>query len=502
MLSLLTISAFLLVFIGALMVSFFQKKNKPVNTLDGFFLADKKLDRLSIISLFLSTSFGMAAFFYAVWLGYIIGFWGFVLQATWSMGFLFLIPYTKKIKPVNSLHDFLSKQFDSGTGFISATCYLISILFLMAWEVRIAQQPLATLLSLSNTGSIIGTLPPANLALVAIVLIILFYTLLGGLKGNANVDKFLNSLKIISIVFIAFLLGSNFKSFSHVSFYQALFPSFTSLKENIGIWGLATNILLNLFSQFTDGSSWQNIIAGSRQHNSQWNLKISSLLIFLTIGFFGTLIGIFLAGVNGITTDTIVTAPLNVLHKYAPVIGFATLVLIIGCTMSLLNSALLITTRIVSVDILLFGSSNNFKNKSITDKQKLYRIKLVLVAIAIISIGGINYLINLTRLNLFELIYIFMVCPFSYFGPIAAGLGNRTSRHMWLAVLISVILGLGCVIFGTTTGTRFLVDGAATFTLTTSFVLAFLFSTKQTEFTITADRYKRKEQFLPQNNLH
>jgi uncharacterized sodium:solute symporter family permease YidK len=157
----LTITALTFVFAGAITVSLFQKyftKNKTAITPDGFLLAGKNLDKLSIINLFLSTSFGMAAFFYAVWLGYSIGVWGFVLQATWSIGFLFLIPYTKKIKLVNSLYDFLGKQFDSRTKLLSAICYLVSILFLMAWEVRIAQQPLATLISLSNTGSTISIL--------------------------------------------------------------------------------------------------------------------------------------------------------------------------------------------------------------------------------------------------------------------------------------------------------------------------------------------------------
>jgi Na+/proline symporter len=476
----LPITAFAFVFAGAITVSLFQKyftKNKTANTPDGFLLASKNLDKLSIISLFLSTSFGMAAFFYAVWLGYSIGVWGFALQATWSIGFLFLIPYTKKIKLVNSLYDFLDKQFDSRTKLLSAICYLVSILFLMAWEVRIAQQPLATLISLSSTGSTIGTFSSANLAIMAILLIILFYTLLGGLKGNANVDKFLNLLKIISIVLIAFLLASNFTSFSHVSFYQVMFPSFNAIKEKIGIWGLTTNILLNLFSQFTDGSSWQNIIAGSRQQNSQWNLKISSLLIFLTVGFFGTVIGILLVGVPGITTDNILTAPFIVLHKYAPVIGFATLVLIIGCVMSLLNSALLVTTRIVSVDISPLWGLNNFKNKGIDEKQKLNRVKLVLVAIAIFSIGGINYILDLTSLNLFELIYIFVVCPFSYFGPVVIGLlSKRHSKKMWVSIIAALMVGLSSVFVGITTENKFLLDGAATFTLVTSLIIAYFIS--------------------------
>lgn len=493
------ITAFSFVFAGALVTTFLQNKftkNKTTDTPEGFLLANKNLGKLSVLNLFLSTSFGMAAFFYAVWLGYSIGFWGFVLQATWSLGFLFLIPFTKKIKTANSLHDFLGKQFGAGAKLLSAVCYLLSILFLMAWEARIAQKPIADILAISKTAEGIQTLSPSVFAIVILVLVVLFYTFLGGLKGNATVDKFLNLIKIISIVLLAFWLGSNFISFSRLSFSQALFPSFSAIKENLGVWGLATNILLNLFSQFTDGASWQNIIAGSKEQNSQRNLKISSLLIFLTIGFFGSLIGVLLAGAAGITTNNAITAPIKLLHGYEPVIAFTTMVLITACIMSLLNSTLLVTTRIVSINILQLDNNNG------GEKQKIYLIKLIMIVIAIVSIGGINYIINLTGLNIFELIYIFMVFPFCYFGPVVAGLNNRTSKNMSVVILIATIIGLTSVIIGIATEAKFLVDGAATITLLVSLALAYFFSGKHSVSVDSSAKYKREKSFgVQQINL-
>jgi flagellar biosynthesis protein FlhB len=489
----LAITALAFVFAGALVAALAQKyftKYKTEHTPDGFLLADKNLGKSSVLSLFLSSSFGMAALFYAVWLGYTVGFWGFMMQAAWSLGFLLLVPHVKKIKSADSLHDFLGRQFGDGAKLLSAICYLLSILFLMAWEVRIAQKPMAALLPISNTGSIVQTLRPDIFAIASIISVVLFYTLVGGLKGNATVDKFLNLTKIVSIVLLSFLLAANFSSFARISFSHALFPPVSAIKENLGVWGLITNLLLNLFSQFTDGSSWQNIIASSRHQNSQRNLKVSSILIFLSIGFFGSFIGILLAGVPGITTDNIITAPLKILPGYTPVIGFITLVLIATCIMSLLNSTLLVTTRIVSINFLHLNNNNNLKTNSFSAKQKMHFIKILLVVIAITSIGGINYIINLTGLNIFDLIYIFMVCPFSYFGPVVAGFANRSSSRMSMTILISVTIGLGCVIIGTATATKFLVDGAATFALLASLVSAFLFSTKQNVLNSIVTKYE------------
>ena len=102
-----------------------------------FLLAGRKLKSHSIVSLLLSSSFGLNAIFYAAWLGYAIGMWALLIQAAWSISFFLLIPASKQFTNIASLHDFLGQQFGSKTKLLSALCSIVGIMYFVAWEVSI-----------------------------------------------------------------------------------------------------------------------------------------------------------------------------------------------------------------------------------------------------------------------------------------------------------------------------------------------------------------------------
>ena len=56
-------------------------RGAPEQPLTEYLLADTALGRFPVISLLLSSSFGLNALLYQIWLGYSVGVWGLVAQA-------------------------------------------------------------------------------------------------------------------------------------------------------------------------------------------------------------------------------------------------------------------------------------------------------------------------------------------------------------------------------------------------------------------------------------
>jgi len=476
----LALIAFVSVFAGSLLIvllSTYAAKNFSDNNIVNFLLGGKALGKMSVVNLLLSSSFGINALFYAVWLGFTVGIWGLVIQATWALSFALLTPYSHRLRSGNSLHDFLGKRFGLATKIVAALCSIVGIMYLMGWEVGIGETAVTIFLTSSNEMSPEKVTSSTGLLIMGIVSGTLIYTILGGLKGNASVDKFLNLLKIVVIGTLTFLLMQRFFSLENTSFVHAMFPSFETMKKNLGVWGLITNVIFNLAWQFVDNSSWQSIIAGAETSKKEttWNLNMSGLFIFLTVGALGTIIGVVLANTPDINPDNILTQAVQLLPAYKTLLTFGMFVMITACIMSLLDGLFLATALTLVMDI--FQSKKN-SNEDNHPGSRLNIARLSLILIAIIAIWGVKYIMHITGANLFDFVYIVIITQLALFGPVIVGLATDrvSNKLMWVPILVALIVGFGSIAVGTSKEIKFLLDGAGTFALLASLFLAYAIS--------------------------
>lgn len=441
-------------------------------------LARDTLQSRSVVSLLLSSSFGINALLYAAWLGFSIGIWALVIQIAWSVSFLLLSRYSASVRSLNSLHELLGERFGKSTKVLAAICTLAGFTYLIGWELAIGKASTFSLLSLTHALSPERLQTATSVLMILVVFGTLVYTFWAGMRGQAIVDQGLNGIKLIVVTLITVLLIRRLTYFDHTQFFAALFPSWSTVKQNLGLLGLVTNIIFNLAWQFVDNSSWQSIIAGADPNNerSTYNLRLSGLVIFVTIGFIGTLFGISLANVSTVTPDNILTQAIGLLPQYQNIMILAMLLLIATCMMSLFDGLFLSSTFTLGLD-LIPSSRSNSQTAGMSPKT-LPVVRLLLILIAIAATWGINFIFTITGANLFDFVYVVILTQLSLFGPVIVALTRkrRLCSPMWLAIAISLVAGFGSVAIGTIYHRQVLIDGAGAFVLITSTIIALIIS--------------------------
>lgn len=426
-----------------------------------FLLAGKKLNASAIVSLLISSSFGLNAIFYGAWLGYSIGIWALLIQLAWSISFFLLIPASKHFTSITSLHDFLGQQFGHKTKLLAALCSLVGISYFVVWEVNI------------NVSTIAPLLPNAALVIGFFAVVAIMYTLLFGLRGNAFIDKYINLIKVLILLVISAIASYHFFKLPSAMIYQSIFPSFDKVITNLGILGFITNIVFNLAWQFVDNSSWQSIIGGAKASSGSTsrNLKYSGLLIFLTVNLVSTMLGISLAQLSNITPDNILSMTSGIMPQYSTLISTGIVILSITSMMSLVDGMLLTSTLTMNIDILPAKLL-----AKLSEKKRMKLIQVSIVVFGLLTIWGIEFILKVFQVNLFDFLYIIVISQLSLIGPVVLGLyvKGKKCRWMWIAIILALIVGFGSVAIGGFTDTKELIDGAGTFSVITSLVAAWI----------------------------
>jgi len=346
----------------------------------------------------------------------------------------------------------------------------------MGWEFAIGNSSTSSILTLAGGLGANGVQQLTNLLMGAVVVGTLTYTLWGGMRGNAKVDQFLNLIKILAVLFITILLVGKLIYIEHHQLIAAIFPSFRTMQKNLGLFGLATNIIFNLAWQFVDNSSWQSVIAGQDKSKvqSQENLRTSGFVIFLTIGLLGTFFGISLASSPSITPDNILTQTISLLPQHQATLIVLMVTLIGACMMSLFDVLFVSSTYTLTRDIVLVRSSRFGQGSG----GSLAYVRVALLGIAVAATWGVKFVFHLTRMNLFDFVYIVIITQLALFGPTIVALATeREARFpMWLAIITGLLVGFGSAAIGTASGRTYFVDGAGMFALISSTGLAFLIS--------------------------
>jgi len=448
-----------------------QSDQKNTTKISDFLFAGKKLRTPAIVNLLISSSFGLNAVFYAAWLGYSIGIWGLLLQLAWSISFFLLIPAAKSFTDINSLHDFLGRQFGNKTKLLAALCSLVGMSYFVVWEVNIDQSTIAPLLKIPPHFLISDTSMLAALIIGLFALITIIYTILWGLRGNAITDRVLNSVKVVILIAISCISLYHFFRLPNNLIFQSIFPPFSKVITNLGILGLITNIVFNLAWQFVDNTSWQTIIGGAKASNGSTarNLKYSGLLIFLVVNLLATILGISLAQQSNVTQGNIIAIAAGLLPQLSTLLSIGIIILSIASMMSLIDGMLLASALTVNIDILPIKAL-----QKLSETKRLRLIQLSVFAFGLIAVWIINLVFNILHINLFDLVYIVILSQLSLIGPVIIGLYSKRHKNslMWIAILTALIVGFGSTIIGGASNNHLLVDGAGAFAVVASLFTA------------------------------
>jgi cbb3-type cytochrome oxidase subunit 3 len=484
----LAIFAFLLLFSLCAILSFFNKKTKESldSPVSSYLLANQSLRPPAVISLLLSTSFGLNYLFFQIWLGYTVGAWGFVTQGAWVVGMILLGKFSKEIKKYKSLHELLGKKFGKKTRTVASICSIVGILFMMGWEAGVGVNSLSSIFQSSGNMKSIDSDFRANILVICVVSGCLFYTLIGGLRGNADADKLLNVFKILIVSLLALLLVSIFWKENPALWVSTLFPSYDTMRTNYGLWGLITGVTFSLTWQFVDNSTWQTIIAGGvdekdDQSQMKKNLLVSGLAAFVAPGIIGTVLGIGLLSIKELNQDFLFAKIIELSPLPNGLTVFLVFSMIIACIMSLIDGLFLTAAYTLVIDIFHPKKTLNEIDSNKDGREKtLLLIRISLVLIAIISIWGVRWVYEFLDLKLFDCFYVMMITQLALLGPVVIALTTKRNVRYSLsfAILSSLIFGFSLVVVAKSIRIPWLLDGAGTFTMIFSCCVAY-FCTKK-----------------------
>jgi hypothetical protein len=247
-----------------------------------------------------------------------------------------------------------------------------------------------------------------------------------------------------------------------------LFPPVGEALIGIGIIGLVTNILFNLTWQFIDVSTWQAVIAGSLPgmiRKTKRDIIVGGFLVFATIGTFGTFLGAAVRGIQEVAPENIVSAVLQMSSGPDQILVWVILVLTAACVISLIDGMLLAAAQTISVDLLPSLGIG---------KKPLARVRLIVIGFAGVSVWGVDFLIRALGGNLFDFVYVLIVCQLSLIGPVIFSLigAARRTPLMVIPILLSLVVGFGLVILAAIEGNSLFIDGAGSAAIVTSIVVS------------------------------
>jgi len=348
---------------------------------------------------------------------------------------------------------------------------------MIGWEFNVAHSTLKGAFPNTQEGAV-------TIVLVIAVLVAVGYTATGGLKANAIANVIQNTIKFVVFISLAYL------AFGALSPNMEFLPSPTRAVQQLGWWGLLTNTLFSLAWQFVDMSTWQSVIATDRSKESEAgkrSLTIGGWLAFLAPGVLGTIIGMSLAGIGNLDPDSLINKGLLPTVATHWIVLLMIAIVVFATMMSLLDGLLLASGYALIVDV-IFGKRKHLVDRlfakdptlelapgSVAEGKIILLLRVSFLALGLIGSLGVKWVLDLDvpKLNLFTFVYVLVVCQLALFGPVMCGLtrGPRISQVSAVGpMLLALAVGLVSVAVGVAMDESFLLEGAGTFTMISSFV--------------------------------
>lgn len=444
-----------------------------------YLLADQNLPRRSVAQLLFSTSFSLNGMLYQIWLGYAVGCWALLVQGVWALSYFLLARHTTQIRESRSLHTFLLGHFGPRTKVLAAWCSILGFAVLIGWEFYVGRETFSKLITDDASGA--RHVYPTALVLAS-VLACFVYTSIGGLRGNAIANAAQNIIKLLTFaLLIALLLQTYGARDDRIPLVQALLPSFGTLIEQIGVFGLITNLAFSLVWQFVDMSTWQSVIASKDSETAKRSaqaLMIAGGLVFLAPGIVGTLIGVGIRNAVGVDSNTIMSSVIASLGSDSPVLMFTVAVALFAAMMSTIDGMLLASAYTLVCDARSSTPTlQEIDSDEVGSRRTLAALRAFLLLVALAGTLGMVLLVDTFHFGLFDVVYVLIVSQLSLLGPVLLGLargaGLPAQGEMMAPILAGLAVGFGCVAIGKCCELEWALTGAGFFTMLTSAALSF-----------------------------
>ena len=439
-------------------------ENSFGSELSGYFLGGRTIVSKRISHLLISSSFGVNAILYSVWLGYLMGVWALLIQIAWCLSFILLSRFATRIYNFSNLHDFLGSHFGKITQRIASTCSIVGLLYFAGWEIAIARSGIESILA--NSGYNVANIPVLITCLVAFAIL---YTVLGGQRANGLINSIFN---IIKFALLGFIVISVFRIEGNINplRFNTLVPSFSTAIASIGFIGLITNFLFNTTWQFVDNSTWQTI-SSSEKNDSQGLrktlLKTSGGILFAYT--LGTFLGSFMRTIPGLNSDNIF-ASISTSFGNGTYITVALVILILLSMVSLIDGVSLSVAQSFTIDVGL----GKIYAKVFKRHIGIRFARIITVLVGIFSAWGVQAILNIFGVSIFNFVYILVVAQLCLLGPVLVGLllHRRSVANMWLPIVIGLLFGLSSSIIGGAIQIAWLTDAAGTIAALTSTLMS------------------------------
>ena len=352
----------------------------------------------------------------------------------------------------------------------------------MGWEVALGQKVFGGFI-LSDQSLPGSSIAVASAYLAGITVAgALIYTLLGGLRVNAIADILQNVVKLLGFGLIMFALLSHYSEISGdwPKFWRGMFPSVETMTERLGWFGLITNVIFSIVWQFVDASTWQNVQSGANRNNDKItsrNLCQSGLTIFIAPGILGTVLGVALTSISGVTQDNILVQAVSVASA-SPAIQFLLFFAIATAMMSLIDGLLIASGYAICVDLLNGGEGlETLERDEQRTNSTLALLRLTLIILAFMAAWGVGALTKWLGTDPFETVYLVIIPQLALTGPVLVGIFTppvllRSGLSMTLPIIMSGAIGLSLTWAGAKYGLQYLSDGAGAATAAVSLIIA------------------------------
>lgn len=339
---------------------------------DVFFVHGRQTNTFLLVLSSLSTAIGGGTIFTLVQFGYVQGLSAMIIPVAIGGGLIFASFIGGKIREVGktenlfTLPEFLEKKFDAKTKTVAVLVNLVSYLFLSALQI----------LALAALGTIFFGLN-LEIAILLSWLIVIAYTIIGGLRGDIITDA-IQSVFIIPIIFILFYYGIKFGGDLQALKTLDLSP-FWQLKAVNPLLLLILALLVWVPSVIGSMDLWQRIYAAKSKKTAQRFLFRSGILLFFVLLLFSFIGIIFrnsdvLAGISPelISAKIISTIP----SDWAPIL----LIGLLAAFMSTGDSMLMVLSATWTHDI--------YKPwKKVKDDELLKMGRVAIVLFGLLSAG-------------------------------------------------------------------------------------------------------------------
>lgn len=473
-----------------LFLAFFTRK-RGFQSIPDFFLAGRRVPPYLVVSLLLSGSFSLNGMLYQIYLGYKIGFWSLLTQAAWASSFFLLAPFSKTVANSGGLHSFLGSTYSPATRQLAAACSIIGLSFQIGWEYNVAKSAISGLTDPPLPSVVVG------LAVMLILGVTTFYTLLGGLRSNVWTDLFQNALKGACFIVLAVLaISATARIVTTSDFWTAAKTPFSAAVAELTLVGFLTNLAFSLAWQFVDMTTWQSVAATDSNANPTAARKIlywSVPTVFIAPGVIGTIIGISLTG-QTLDSNSVLPALLGTVGT-SSLIVFILTIAIAATAMSFVDGMLLGVGFTLITDLLFRKQVDRYRlldqpsPSEAADPSYRQRVATIVgwtrIALIAAAIGGtyvLSALGDLLHLDLFGLVYIVIVSQLALLGPVLIGLLRREAKP-WsgpAAIVVGLVVGHGLAVLGGFLENEGLTSGSSVFALLASLSIAFLGSRTRT----------------------